>query len=144
MYAGPVYSDGEYSGRLCPWCVADGTAAAKFDAEFTDVGIGVPPDISASTLDEIAHRTPGFSAWQQDHWLFHCGDACAFLGRVGRQDLEEFPEALEMLMHENDAIGWTEATSTQYVDALDAEGESTAYLFQCLVCGSHLAFSDSA
>jgi uncharacterized protein CbrC (UPF0167 family) len=23
-------------------------------------------------LEEITRRTPGFSAWQQDHWLYHC------------------------------------------------------------------------
>ena len=86
----------------------------------------------------------GFDAWQQDHWLFHCGDACAFLGRIGRNDLEALPDALDMLMHENVEFGWTVRESQEYVDALDADGEATAYLFRCLVCGSHLAFSDSA
>jgi hypothetical protein len=47
-------------------------------------------------------------------------------------------------MHENVEFGWTVRESQEYVDALDADGEATAYLFRCLVCGSHLAFSDSA
>jgi hypothetical protein len=144
VYVGPVYAEGEYSGKFCPWCIADGTAATTLDAEFTDVGSGVPPEIAASVLDEISHRTPRFDSWRQDHWLYHCGDACAFLGPVGRPELERFPDVLEMLVHENDSLGWSESESRMYVDALDAEGEATAYLFRCLVCGMHLAFSDSA
>lgn len=144
VYVGPVYAEGEYSGKLCPWCIADGTAASKFDAEFTDVGWGVPPEISALVRDEVAHRTPGFQAWQQDHWLYHCGDACAFLGRIGRQELEDLPNARDVLMHENDEFGWTENESKEFVDGLDADGDTAAYLFRCLACGTHLAFSDSA
>lgn len=144
VYVGPVYASGEYSSKFCPWCIADGTAASKFDAKFTDVGWGVPPEISASVRDELAQRTPGFHSWQQDHWLFHCGDACAFLGRIGRQHLEELPDALDMLLHENDEFGWTTRESQEYIDGLAADGEATAYLFRCLVCGTHLAFSDSA
>lgn len=141
---GPVYAKRDPSGQFCPWCIADGTAASKFDAEFTDVDWGVPTENSESIRDEVAHRTPGFHTWQQDHWLYHCGDACAFLRRIGRQELGELPDALDMLMHENDAFGWSERESREYVDGLDADGEATAYLFRCLVCGIHLAFSDSA
>jgi hypothetical protein len=52
---------GVFGGGFCPWCIADGTAASKFDATFTDIGSGVPPEISASVCDELAHRTPGVS-----------------------------------------------------------------------------------
>jgi uncharacterized protein CbrC (UPF0167 family) len=144
IYVGPVYAKRDPSGQFCPWCVSDGTAASKFDAEFTDVGWGVPTEVSESIRDEVAHRTPGFHAWQQDHWLYHCGDACAFLGRIGRQELGELPDALDMLMHESDAFGWSERESREYVDGLNADGEATAYLFRCLVYGTQLAFSDSA
>jgi hypothetical protein len=44
VYAGPVYSQGELIDSLCPWCIADGSAAEKYEAEFTDVGWGVPAD----------------------------------------------------------------------------------------------------
>jgi uncharacterized protein len=144
IYVGPTYAEGDFSGQICPWCIADGTAATKFAVEFTDVGWGDSEQVSESIRDVLAHRTPGFHAWQQDHWLFHCGDACAFLGRVGRDEVAELPDALEMLMRENDAFGWSKRESTEYVDGLDADGETTAYLFRCLVCGEHLAFSDSA
>lgn len=80
-YVGPVYAETELNEQLCPWCIADGSAARKFDAEFTDVGLGLPPDVPDSVTDEIAHRTPGFHSWQQDHWLYHCGDGCTFSAR---------------------------------------------------------------
>jgi uncharacterized protein len=143
-YVGPAYAVEELVGELCPWCVADGSAARQFDAQFTDVGWGVPPDLADEEIDELAHRTPGFSGWQQEHWLFHCGSGAAFLGRVGYHDLEAVPDALDMLLHEHDAYGWTAEEATTYVRNLDANGDATAYLFRCLACGTQLAYSDQA
>src|SRR6266487_2219862 len=31
IYTGPIYPIEELDQVLCPWCIADGTAAAKFD-----------------------------------------------------------------------------------------------------------------
>jgi uncharacterized protein CbrC (UPF0167 family) len=142
IYSGPVYAEDDYEDSICPWCIADGSAADEFDAGFTDVGFDVPDDVPEAVLAEISQRTPGFSSWQQDHWLYHCADGCAFLGPAGRADLEPYPDALEMLRHEHDEVGWSEEQSAGHVDSLDREGEPTAYLFRCLHCGTHLAFSD--
>jgi len=144
VYCGSVYAVEERDEKICPRCIADGTAAQRLHAEFTDVGWGVPDDVPTAVLEEVSRRTPGFSAWQQDHWLYHCSDACAFLGRVGRAELDRHPDALDMLIHENDSFGWTPERSRRFVDSLDANGEATAYLFRCLACGRHLAYSDSA
>jgi uncharacterized protein len=124
-YVGPIYSADELDGMLCPWCIADGTAASRFGAEFTDVGWGVPDEVPQSVLEVLSQRTPGFLAWQQEHWLYHCGDACAFLGPAGTAELERYPEALEMIMREA------------------RSGNESAYLFRCLICGVHLAYSDA-
>jgi Uncharacterised protein family (UPF0167) len=45
IYTGPVYAVEELAEAICPWCIADGTAADRFDAEFTDVGSYVPEDV---------------------------------------------------------------------------------------------------
>lgn len=82
-YAGPVYAGEELDGEICPWCIADGSAAAQLEAEFTDTGWGAPDDVPQPVCQEIAQRTPGFAAWQQEHWLYHCGDGCAYLARWG-------------------------------------------------------------
>jgi hypothetical protein len=42
IYTGPVYAVDELVEVICPWCIADGTAATKLDAEFTDVGWACP------------------------------------------------------------------------------------------------------
>jgi uncharacterized protein CbrC (UPF0167 family) len=36
--------------------------------------------VPADVVEEVAHRTPGFSTLQQARWWTHCGDAAAFLG----------------------------------------------------------------
>jgi hypothetical protein len=143
VYAGPVYAEDDYDEQICPWCIADGTAASKLGAFFADVGWGVPDDTPEAVTAELAARTPGFTAWQEPHWLYHCGDGCAFLGAAGRQELASYPDALEALMHEHDEYGWDRSESQEYVDALRVDGAATAYLFRCLVCGAHLAFSGS-
>ena len=137
IYVGPVYAVEELVDELCPWCIADGSAARKYNADFTDVGWGVPQGVSAAVLDEVAHRTPGFCGWQQEHWLYHCDDAAAFLGRVGYRDLEQIPGALAMLLDDDDQ---TEA----FVRSLHADGEVTAYLFRCLACSTHVVYADCA
>lgn len=140
-YTGPVYAAGSPRGKICPWCIADGSAAERFGACFTDAQ-GAPGDVPMRALDEITRRTPGFSAWQQDHWLYHCGDGCAFLGAAGRRELDPYPDAIEMLLQETGQSGWTAEDSQAYVNRLTASGQPTAYLFRCLHCGTHLAFSD--
>ena len=142
IYTGPVYAEQEFIDAFCPWCIADGTAARRFDAEFTDVGFGVPDDVPGTVAEEVAQRTPGFSGWQQEHWLYHCGDAAAFLGRAGRDEVEAHPDALELLRREHDEDGWSSERVEEYLARLDREEGPTAYLFRCLHCGTHLAYSD--
>ncbi len=144
-YDGPIY--GRRVDSLCLACIASGAAArtlavGQHRAKFTDVGWGVPDDVPSEVLEEVSQRTPGFRGWQQEHWLYHCGDAAAFLGRAGYDRLVEHPDALAMALHENDEFGWTEERSQAYVEALTADGEANAYLFQCLHCGRSLAYTD--
>jgi uncharacterized protein CbrC (UPF0167 family) len=145
IYVGPMYTASKLSrGAICPWCIADGSAASLYEAQFTDVDWGVPEEVPEAVLDEVSRRTPGFSAWQQDHWAYHCADACAYLGRAGKTELERHADAMDMLLHENDSFGWDPERSRRFVDSLTADGEATAHLFRCLSCGAHLAFSDTA
>ena len=82
-YVGPVYAEDEVEG-LCPWCIADGSAASRFGAELTEVEDEVPEAV----LVELTQRTPGFTGWQQEHWLVHCDDGSAYLGSSGEDELE--------------------------------------------------------
>ncbi len=142
VYTGPVFAEEELDAALCPWCIEDGTAAARFDADFTDVGWGIPPGVPAEVTERIARRTPGFTGWQQEHWLYHCDDGTAFLGLVGRKELEPYPDAIEVLRHEHDEYGWPAQQVDDYIAALDTDGQQRAYLIRCRHCGRHLAYSD--
>jgi uncharacterized protein len=141
---GPVYSQDELVDSLCPWCIDEGSAAEKYGAEFTDVGWGVPADVPPAVVMQLATRTPGFSGWQQEHWLYHCNDAAAFLGRVGWEELRLHPDAVESLRQEHGADARPAEEVDEHLAALDKEGEATAYLFRCRHCGRHLSYSDSA
>jgi uncharacterized protein CbrC (UPF0167 family) len=140
LYQGPVFSAARVDG-LCPWCIADGSAATLFEAEFTDA-INVPDDVPPQVLTELLTRTPGFRGWQQEYWMYHCADAAAYIGRVGYQELRAAPEALEMVLHENDQYNWSPEQSQDYVECLAPDGDATGYLFRCLHCGTHLAYTD--
>ncbi|NEA33169.1 CbrC family protein [Streptomyces sp. SID13031] len=139
IYTGPVYSAEEVVEELCLWCIADGSAATLFEAEFTDVPT-VSDDVPRPVLTEVLTRTPGFSGWQQEHWMFHCADAAAYLGKVGYEELLAIPEALEMVQQGMASYGL--GKRDDYTRALSATGEATGYLFRCLHCGTHLAYSD--
>ena len=115
VYVGPVYGADGLEEHLCPWCVADGSAARYFGAEFVDTGGGVPPGIPAEVLDELATRTLGFAAWQPERWLYHCGDAAAFLGLAS-----DDPAELRSLA-----------------------SVSATYRFRCLHCRTELSYTDS-
>lgn len=141
-YAGPVFAVDELDRALCPWCIADGTAAARFDAQFTDVFWAVPDDVSEAATDEVLRRTPGFVGWQQERCLHHCGDAAAFLGAVGAAELANFPDALDSLREEGRDLQSPAEQVEQYLALLDKNGQLTAYLFRCQVCAAHLAYSD--
>jgi uncharacterized protein CbrC (UPF0167 family) len=145
IYVGPVFAVDELAESICPWCIADGSAHASFDAMFTDdAGVGGysrPRAVPVSVVEEIAFRTPGFSGWQQERWLACCGDAAAFVGRAGRADLEsQWPSAIQSIQLDCGVVDGAEWE--RYFRALDKDGSPTAYVFHCLHCGKYLGYSD--
>ncbi len=96
FYTAPFYAV-EDIAYLCPECIANGEAARKYDGSFQDdfsVDDGVD---DPEKLDELIHRTPGYSGWQQEYWRAHCGDYCAFLGYVGARELRALGVLEEVL-----------------------------------------------
>ena len=116
IYVGPVHADDRLAERLCPWCIADGSAARTFDAVFTELGADVPSGVPGQVLEELATRTPGFTGWKHEHWLYHCDDAAAYLG----------------LASDDPAAG-----------LLGAATVSATYRFRCLHCSTELSYSDA-
>jgi uncharacterized protein len=144
IYVGPVFSVHELSECICPWCIADGSAHEKFDAEFTDAagvgGYSTVPGVPNAVIEEVAFRTPGFSGWQQEHWLACCSDAAAFVGPAGRAELEQqWPDAISSIHQE---CGMDDRDWHDYFRALSKGSSPTAYVFRCLHCGRHFGYSD--
>ncbi|MBY6411491.1 CbrC family protein [Rhodococcus sp. BP-252] len=147
-YRGSFYCVDEVD-YLCPWCVADGTAARTFGGEFNDwLGIeGVPssPDepitIDVDESREVSERTPSYPTWQQEQWKSHCGRPCAFVGDVGADDLQNY-------LHEHDFAadvnGGTGYDTTVVRSFLEREGDLAGYLFRCLSCGAHRLHVDAS
>lgn len=128
-YTGPFYAEDEIEG-LCPWCIADGSAARKYDGFFMDYAGFEPVDDPART-DELLLRTPGYVSWQGGRWPSHHGDYCAFLGEVNWSDLEALG-AVEDVVPDLAAFRWTREEARQYLS-----GFACGYLFRCLICGHY-------
>src|ERR1700744_1794087 len=87
IYTGNTYSEEDLEDAVCPWCIADGSAAEKFDAMFSDDSPLLDADMPEAVVEEVTRRTPGFTSWQQEVWLCCCDDACAFHGDATRAQL---------------------------------------------------------
>ena len=143
VYTGPAYCEAELEDALCPWCIADGSAATKFDASFTDPAV-FPDAIAPATIEEIAYRTPGFDAWQSEKWLTCCGDAAAFLEPAGYADIRARYPQLEgaLMMYIVHELGISGGAATRFLQALDRDHGPTAYVFSCRLCDNKPVYID--
>jgi hypothetical protein len=136
-YVGPYIADNygfENGDEICPWCIADGSAARAWNASF--VSPAILPDairlaMSEEALTELEFRTPSFLCVEQELWLGHHDDAAAFLGAVGFDAYQRLPPLAQAAIRE-----------TGYApEVLRNDGDGpTAYLFRCLHCDWHSAF----
>jgi uncharacterized protein CbrC (UPF0167 family) len=135
--------------RLCPWCVADGSAARRFDGSFSDwLGIdGVPIEpnepltVDEDAAREITDRTPSYPSWQQEEWRSHCGLPCAFIGFVGVDDL---PGLLSDPVFARDVDGGVGFPGDVVRSYLRRDGDLAGYLFRCVVCEAHRLHVDAS
>lgn len=143
IYVGPVYATDEYREKLCPWCIADGSAK-KLGASFTDEcgigGYGNWDIVPEQVIDEVAYRTPSFCGWQQERWWTHCDDAGEFLGAAGQKELEILGrEAVTAIQQDTGLVG---AEWERFLRALKKDGSPTAYVFRCKHCGTYGGYRD--
>lgn len=133
LYQGPFYCIDDVEG-ICPWCIEDGSAAKKYDGEFQDAASCDTVD-NEEYLVELTTRTPGYSGWQQERWLSHCGDFCALKEYVGWTEIKDLIEELAEDLNEikADYKLTQEELETYFVN----NGRIQGYLFQCLHCEKH-------
>lgn len=146
VYTGPVFTERNFilENHLCPWCIANGTAAKLFGATFNDTG--ETQGITDEVRTEVEARTPGYQAWQQEKWLACCGDAAAFLGVAGAAELKhDFPKAVPVVKkYLRKEFELEKEEVDDFLDGLTKDGEPSAYVFRCLRCNSFLAYVDEA
>jgi uncharacterized protein len=137
-YVGPFYSVEEVEG-ICPWCIADGSATKMFEGEFQDVESC--DDVEKDEyIDELIYRTPGYSGWQQEYWLSHCGDFCAIKSYVGWEDIKNLEDELSDDIQR--ICNNFHITEEIFKSSLINGGDHQGYLFQCIKCGKHRLHSD--
>ena len=143
QYMGNLYCTADID-TLCPWCIADGSAAEKYEGSFvadfegiTPGPSGLGPPMSEASMAQVSCHTPGYASWQNDFWLGHCEDACIFLGYVGSKELAPiWPEVRDDAV----ASGWGEENIQHH---MHKDGDMTGYLFQCQHCGKHRLHVDA-
>jgi len=123
--------------NLCPFCIANGLAAEKFDAEFVQ-----DAEWSEQTNPEkdklLFCQTPGYSSWQGENWLSCCQDYCAYLGTVGTKELKEMGVAEQVL------ADYEERGEYQDIEEyLVKDGSLCGYLFRCLHCQKYQIWVDA-
>ena len=135
---------------ICPWCISDGEAAVKYNGTFNYYyGIeGVNYDeespstiettINKDLLFEITNKTPSYTSWQQEVWLTHCNEPCAFIGYADKETIKPYLEELKEDIELDEMYG--EEIITNY---LTKNGGLVGYLFQCTKCGNHRLHVDS-
>jgi uncharacterized protein CbrC (UPF0167 family) len=134
IYVASVYGKRleELRSRLCPWCIANGEASRRFDASFADSVPLIQAGVPASVVEEVNKRTPAYVSWQQQEWLSHCGDACAFHGDASREDLERIsPETRDQFFKK---FHLNERRWSNLQEHYRPGGDPAIYKFVCLHC----------
>jgi len=158
---GYVYARSPYSGcgreldrAICPWCIADGSAAKVFQAQFYQDYEGENDggdSLSDSIVDELSYKTPGYDSWQGELWLVHCDDAMVFHGDASTDTLIGFDgpardraqAELPWLFRTPDRIGGVFGDWSQLIQGYEPGGDTALYHFRCLHCGIERLGSDS-
>ncbi len=125
--------DEEQEVQICPWCLHDGAAARQYPhISFNDPPVA--PDVDEAARDELAHRTPRYASFQEQEWLVHHGDYCAFVGYVGWREIAAFAgELTNDLARLRRRLGWRKPELESWVNGASVQG----YLFRCTTCGVH-------
>jgi len=136
-YDGGMFAEDEVV-YLCPSCIHTGKASDFFNGGFTD-WLDNTDSCSEEVIDEIRKRTPTYSSWQEQKWLTHCNDGCAFVGYVGWDEIKDKLEDFSNL--ESDLDGF--APNLEFLKKyMRNGGDLQGYLFQCLHCQKYRLHAD--
>jgi len=136
-YNGPFYAEEELE-CICLECISSGRTAQKFDGEFIDREC-IEEIEDKSKLEELIYRTPSYNSIQEEHWLAHCEDYCAFIGDITWSEIEEMDIVEEII---EDIQSNFKFDIDEIKDGMKKDGQIKGYLFKCLHCGKHRIYID--
>ncbi len=133
---------------ICPWCIADGSAARLWGAVFNPLeclSAAVRATLPAETLDTFRFRTPHFLGITEPEWLDHHGEPAAYLGEVDFARYLTLPPQAQKAVRQSLGDAPNAALRDSAVHDLTGTFEGLhAFLFGCLHCGCHGAIGVSA
>lgn len=135
VYTGPVYAEKDLEEALCPWCIADGSAAEKFGATFVD-SEAFAEGAAETAMTEIMERTPGFNAWQSEQWPSCCGEPAMFIMPAGIAEIRAKFYQLEgsLMMHIVHEMGISGGAARQMLESFRRDQSPTVFVFKCRHC----------
>ena len=139
IYTAGCYCVEDLDRELCPWCIADGTAHAKFDVTFHDMTL--PAGIEPAVAEEIEQRTPGFDNLNPFDWPECCGSPMAYGEPAGIAEIRARHPGLEPQLLAAVADRFRDAR--RMLELLRRDGDPCAHVFSCPVCGGERAIVDS-
>jgi uncharacterized protein CbrC (UPF0167 family) len=127
---------------ICPWCIADGSAAERFDGTFVD-DVNIPDDaISAEHREELTKRTPSHFAYQEAKWLVHCGEPAVYAGVAGYDELVTYGESAMQSIMDDLPDSMSPDDKLGFVKDLHRDGSCIAHVFECLHCKTIVAYGE--
>ena len=142
VYTASVYAVADLHRKLCPWCIASGSAASRYDCRFCDERPLRRARLPRAVVLEVSRKTPGYSSWQQDRWQVCCGDACMFQGDASKGQLTAL--AGESLARHLRRWKWPAEYWRQFVAAYEPRGSMSVFRFVCHHCGDAFYVLDMA
>ena len=141
IYTSTMYSEIDVDS-ICPWCIASGLAAEKFDGRFSDDLPLLAAGVDKAVVKEVCERTPGYNSWQQEEWQAHCGTACEFHGDTEKEELAALSgDELEIFLKVNDI---DKSLWLQILDGYQKGGSPAIYKFVCPECSNKIYQMDLA
>jgi uncharacterized protein len=137
LYVGPAFTTHrEVRDNICPWCIADGSAARKYDAYFAGPDSLLKAGIARTIVDEVTKQTPGYFCWQSDHWQSHCNDACVYHGDA---TVDEMANAAPATINAWKAeYAMKDEDGATFADGYEPRGHAGFYKFVCRHCDAVL------
>ncbi|GHF36747.1 hypothetical protein HNQ07_001283 [Deinococcus metalli] len=137
-YDGVLYAADELDA-ICPWCVANGHAAEKFDGCFQDVMF--PEAASEESVLWVLMRTPSVASWNPFEWPEHCGECCRYIGDLRNH---RHPGYIESASVQTDLFEISRKTGLTRDEVLSWADTGSIYLrlFQCVQCGTYRVILD--